>query len=246
MQQPVFIMSAVAGESALLGDEMTDVEVVEIGGHEFRRGVVAGRSVVAADSGIGKINATVVAVLGIDHFDPAALVFTGVAGSLDESVRIGDVIVAERVVHHDTGMLEPDGFHVYQAGHVPFFNPTDELGYRPSPRLLDAVRDVVDGVRLRPVLGRPPDIVFGTVGTCDQFVHSAADRARLHAIVGARAIEMEGAAVAQVAEHFGVDHLVIRAVSDLAGEESVVDFTRFFKETAANSVRLVIALLSQL
>jgi adenosylhomocysteine nucleosidase len=65
-------------------------------------------------------------------------------------------------------------------------------------------------------------------------------------MLGARAIEMEGAAVAQVADRFGIDHLVIRAVSDLAGKESEIDFTRFIDETAANSVRMVMALLPHL
>jgi adenosylhomocysteine nucleosidase len=239
-------MSALAGELTLLGDEMESVDAVDADGFEFRLGRVGERPVVVAASGIGKVNAAMVAMLAIDRFRPTVVLFTGVAGGLDETLRIGDIVVGERVVHHDTGILEPDGLHLYQSGHVPFVNPTDDLGFAPSPELLAAARRIIPDVELSPVLGRQPDVVFGTIATCDQFIHSEADRIRLHDMVGAAAVEMEGAAVAQVADHFGVDHLVIRAVSDLAGKESVVDFTRFLGEAAANSVRIVTALLQEL
>jgi len=243
MQRPILIMSALAGELHLLREQLPDGRTTTIGGRDFHVGTIRSRPVVLTAAGIGKVNAAVVATLGIDHFRPETLLFTGVAGGLDETLRIGDIVVADRVVHHDTGTIEPDGLHVYQSGHVPFFNPTDDLGYRPPDRLLASVRAVADDLDLAPVLGRTPDVVFGTIATCDQFIHSEAERDRLHAVMGARAVEMEGAAVAQVADSFGVDHLVVRSLSDLAGRESEGDFSRFLDETAANSVRLVLALL---
>jgi adenosylhomocysteine nucleosidase len=165
---------------------------------------------------------------------------------LDDDLGIGDVVVAERVIHHDAGVLEPDGFTVYQAGHVPFFNPTDRLGYRPSDDFLGRVRGVIDKGQLAPVLGRRPAVVFGTVVTGDQYVHAESVRRRLQATFAARAVEMEGAAVAQVAEHFGVDWLVVRALSDLAGGGASLDFNRFLDEVAANSVLVVRQVLSVL
>jgi adenosylhomocysteine nucleosidase len=243
MQRPILIMSALAGELHLLREQLSGERATTIGGRDFHTGTIRSRPVVLTAAGIGKVNAAMVATLGIDHFGPETLLFTGVAGGLDETLRIGDIVVADRVVHHDTGTIEPDGLHVYQSGHVPFFNPTDDLGYRSPGRLLAAVHAVVGGLDLVPVLGHAPDVVFGTIATCDQFIHSEVERIRLQAVMGARAVEMEGAAVAQVADHFDVDHLVVRSLSDLAGRESEVDFSRFLDETAANSVRLVLALL---
>jgi len=243
MHSPILILSALPRELQLLREQLTGDETTTVGGNAFHTGTIRSRPVVLTAAGMGKVNAAMVATLGIDHFRPATLLFTGVAGGLDETLHIGDIVVADRVVHHDTGTIEPDGLHVYQSGHVPFFNPTDDLGYRSPERLLAAVHAVVGGLDLVPVLGHAPDVVFGTIATCDQFIHSEVERARLHSMMGAMAVEMEGAAVAQVADHFGVDHLVVRSLSDLAGRESEVDFSRFLDETAANSVRLVFALL---
>lgn len=243
MTQPVLIMSALAGELAMLEDLVSDGEIVEIGAHEFRVGTLDSRGVVVTASGIGKVNAAMVATLALDHFHPSAVVFTGVAGGIDDTLGIGDVVVAEHVLQHDTGVFESDGFRLYQPGHVPFVNPTEQLGYRPSDDLLVRVRRRLADFELSPVLERQPGVVFGTVVTGDQFVQSDAERRRLHAIHGAHAVEMEGAAVAQVAEHFGVEHLVIRAVSDLAGSDSAFDFARFLDDVSRNSVEVVIAIL---
>ena len=243
MGRPVVVMSALAGELGLLRAEMTDGREAHAGGHRFEVGAIGGCDVVVTSVGIGKVNAAMVATLAIDHFAPREVLFTGVAGGVDPVLGIGDVVVAEHVLHHDAGVLGPDGFEIYQSGHVPIFNPTATIGYRPSPRLLDRVRSAVAGLHLSPVLGRVPNLVFGTVVTGDQFVQSEAERRRLHETLGAQVAEMEGAAVAQVAEHFGVDHLVIRAVSDRAGVDSAADFARFLDEVSANSSSVVLLML---
>ncbi len=246
MTRPVLILSALPQELAALGASMESVEDVTVGGHEFHRGVIGSHDVVMATVGIGKVNAAMVVTLALDHFEFRAVLFTGVAGSLDKTVGIGDVIIAERVVPHDTGVFGNDGLDRYQSGHVAFLNPTDRFGYTPPPELLDRLRGPLSAFRLAPVLGREPRVIFGTVASGDQFVNDEAVRRGLHADLEAHAVEMEGAAVAQVAEHFGVACLVMRAVSDLAGSESEIDFVRFFDEVAVNSVEVVRVVLDLL
>lgn len=243
MDRPVVVMSALAGELGLLRAEMTDGRKVHAGGHRFEVGTIGGFDVVVTSVGVGKVNAAMVATLAIDHFAPREVLFTGVAGAVDPVLGIGDVVVAEHVLHHDTGVFGPDGFAIYQSGHVPFFNPTDTIGYRPSLELLDRARSAGADLRLGSVLGRVPNLVFGTVATGDQFIQSEEERRRLHETLGAQVAEMEGAAVAQVAEHFGIDHLVIRAVSDRAGVDSAIDFARFLEEVSVNSASVVLGLL---
>lgn len=243
MERPVLILSALAEEMTELRRSMVGVREVEGGGHRFSVGSIDRVDVVVGAVGVGKVNAAMVATLAIDRFSPRLLVFTGVAGGVDPALSIGDVVVADRVVQHDTGVAGPDGFQPYQPGHLPFFNPTDGSGYRPSHALSEQVHAALDGVQFEAVFDRIPDVVFGTVATGDQFIESEADRMRIHATFGAQAVEMEGAAVAQVAEHFGVDCLVIRALSDLAGAGSEVDFERFLSEVSINSIKVVRALI---
>ncbi len=246
MDRPVLIISALPSELAELRKAMVDSEEIDVSGHEFQRGKIGAHDVVVTVAGIGKVNAAMIATLAIDHFHPSVIVVTGVAGAIDETLRIGDVVVAEHVLHHDTGVLEPDGFRLYQSGHVPFFNPTEQLGYRPSDELLGRVRQRLAGFELSPVLGNQPSVVFGTVATGDQFLESDIERRRLHATLGAHVVEMESAAVAQIAGHFGVDHLVIRAVSDLAGSDAAFDFERFLDDVSINSANVVRAILDVL
>jgi adenosylhomocysteine nucleosidase len=244
MTHPVLVLSALAGEIALLADSLVGSAVVDVRGERFVRGAVDGQSVVLGTVGVGKVNAAMVATLAIDHFDPNLLVFTGVAGAVDPVLEIGDVVIAEWVVQHDAGVVDADGFHVYQAGHVPFFNPTNRLGYRPSPEVLARARSAAEHIDLAPVLDRVPRLLIGAVATGDRFIQSDAERRRLHESLAVHAVEMEGAAVAQVAERLDVDHLVVRAVSDLAGTDSPFDFDRFLADVSVNSARVVRALLA--
>lgn len=202
--------------------------------------------VVVARAGIGKVNTAALSALLWDRFQPSTLIFTGVAGAIDPELSVGDIVVAERTIQHDAGVVTTGGLERYQPGHIPFFNPTDQFGYAPSAGVLASVRSVIDEVELSPVRARRPSIKLGTIVTGDQFLQDPATRDRLFAELGAQAVEMEGAALAQFASRVGCDHIVVRSISDLAGEESDIDFERFLPEVAANSARFTAALIGRL
>ncbi|MEZ5862325.1 MAG: 5'-methylthioadenosine/adenosylhomocysteine nucleosidase [Geminicoccaceae bacterium] len=222
------------------------------GGLELLSGTLDGTPVVLVGGGVGKVNAAMTATLLADRFACTALVFSGVAGGLDPDLAVGDIVIGERTLQHDAGVLQGERIHTYQAGHVPFFNPTDRLGYTVPAPLLRRIRERLDGFALPPLspaaggTGRPPRVTFGTILTGDQFLNCEATRRRLFEELGGHAIEMEGGAVGQVAEAFGLPHLVIRALSDLAGAESHFDFGRFVEETAAGSAAILRHLLPAL
>lgn len=241
----IAVLSALQTELNLLIEALHDPERSDIADWPVWRGQQDATSVVLARAGLGKVNTAALAALVWDRFDPSLIVFTGVAGGIDPGLDVGDIVVGERTVQHDTGVITPGGeLQRYQAGHVPFFNPTDQEGYRPSQRTLATMRRVVPSTPLTPVLDRDPTVTFGTILTGDQFLQDETTRDRLLADLGGHAIEMEGAALGQTATRLGVDHIVIRSLSDRAQGEAVDHFDRFVSEASANSARLVLALLA--
>lgn len=213
---------------------------------KFTVGAIDGHEVCVGSTGIGKVNAAISATQLCERFAPGIIVFTGVAGGLDPELAIGDVVIGANLIQHDAGVLGDDGVETYQAGHIPFFNPTSALGFQPSEQLLAAVRDRLGAPPIR--LPDGARVIFGTILTGDQFLASTVERERLHATFSAQAIEMEGAAVAQVADRYGIEHLAIRTLSDLAGTDSPDDFSGFLDGVARHTVavlRLVFPALSE-
>jgi adenosylhomocysteine nucleosidase len=237
------VLAAIPQERQVLEEVMTAPS--EAG--EFTLGAIDGHQVCVGSTGIGKVNAAVAATQLCERFSPGVLVFTGVAGGLDPALAIGDVVIGTNLIQHDAGVLGDDGIETYQAGHIPFFNPTSQLGFRPSQRLEAAARRRIGDTPT--ALTGGGRVVFGTILTGDQFLASSNERERLHARFSALAIEMEGAAVAQVAERYGIDHLAIRTLSDLAGSDSSTDFTGFLDTVARQTsevLRLVLPALSDI
>lgn len=246
------LICAIPQELAHLRNALEDAAPVLAGGARFEQGRLDGHEVVLVGAGIGKVNTALVATLLADRFRCRLIVFSGVAGGLDPQLGIGDVVIADRTLQHDAGVIEDERIVTYQAGHVPFFNPTDRLGYAVDPDLVARLRQRLDGFTLPPLsraaggAGTAPRIVFGTILSGDQYIHCEATRQRLFAELGGAAVEMEGGALGQVAEAFGIPHLDIRALSDLAGKDSRFDFAAFVSEVAGSSALILRHLLAVL
>jgi adenosylhomocysteine nucleosidase len=246
---PIGLICAIPQELLELRAALDHDQRLEVGGFGFDLGRLDGHAVALAEAGIGKVNTAAVATLLAARFHARILVFSGVAGGLDPELAIGDVVIATRALQHDCGVIENERLHPYQAGHVPFFNPTHELGYGVDPELLTRVRGRLQGLALPPLSvaaggeGRRPELAYGTILAGDQYIHCEATRVRLHQEFQAQAVAMEGGALAQVAERLGLPWLEIRALSDLAGAESRFDFAAFVDAVAASSAMILRRLL---
>jgi adenosylhomocysteine nucleosidase len=245
----VGLICAIDQELTYLRGCLDDVRSTDVAHVSFHEGTLDGHRVVLVGTGMGKVNAALVTTLLLDRFGCRVAVFSGVAGGLDPALAIGDVVIADKVVQWDAGVIENERLTVYQPGFVPNINPTDRLGYPTDGPLLARVARRLDGVRL-PVLSRaeggqdrPPTINYATVLTGDSYLHCEVTRDRLHSELGGAAIEMEGGAVAQTCEAFGVPWLVIRALSDLAGRDAQLDFAAFVDGVAVISARIVRSIL---
>ncbi len=204
------------------------------GGVVFTEGMLLGRPVVVAKSGIGKVCAALCTQLLIDRFEVQAIVNTGVAGGLHPSLRVGDLVVGTDAVQHDVDV----GAFGYVRGCLPGCSDrTAPTRFPGDPALLQQFRRAVAGT-----IGEGCRVLEGTIASGDVFVH---DRAQKHDIAdtfGAAAVEMEGGAIAQVAAANGVPCLLVRAISDLADGEADVTYDQFEREAAARCAQLVTAM----
>jgi len=218
--------------------------VERIRGVVFTRGTVDAMPLVTARVGAGKVNAALAATLLLDHFSPAAVIFTGTAGALDPDLVPGDVVIATAVGHHDFGTTTAAAFvrgPTRDAGSGqldPVFFPSD-------PTLLAAARRAAATVKpSRSPDGEPgpaASVREGAIVTGDSFMASPALRDELHRELKASAVEMEGAAVAQVAARFGVPLLVIRSITDRAEAQASGSYARFVDLASRNAAALAVA-----
>jgi len=185
-------------------------------------------------------------ILLLDRFGCRALMLCGVAGGLDPTLGVGDIVVGTSNIQHDYGVEKEDSFVHIQPGSRPSLGQDWAPGYPVAEALVGRLQAAAEGLVLDPLperVGagrRTPAVRFGAILTGDSFVNSEATRRRLHATFQAQAVEMEGGAVAQVAGRWGDDIPVVnvRCLSDLAGAESHLDF-RAFLPVAARYASLV-------
>jgi adenosylhomocysteine nucleosidase len=212
---------------ALLPDEQKQVAA----GRDFWVGHLHGQEVVTVLSRIGKVAAATTATVLIERFRVDRIVFTGVAGGLGRGVLRGDVVVAERFLQHDL-----DASPIFPRYEVPLYG-TDSFATDPAltERLAQAVRQALHGTHVH----------RGLVVSGDRFVSSAAEcRLLQQAQPDALAVEMEGAAFAQVCHDYGVPFAAVRTVSDRADDEAHGDFLRFIEDVASrHSAAIVQAFL---
>ncbi|MFL5335378.1 MAG: 5'-methylthioadenosine/S-adenosylhomocysteine nucleosidase, partial [Geminicoccaceae bacterium] len=147
------LICAIPQEVDHLRAALVRAEAVELAHARFDCGRLDDHEVVLVDAGIGKVNTALVATLLADRFACRQIVFSGVAGGLDPSLRIGDVVIGDRTLQHDAGVIEHERLQTYQAGHVPFFNPTERLGYAVESALLERLRTRLEGFTLPPLSG---------------------------------------------------------------------------------------------
>ncbi len=239
------VLCALPEELHLFRDEMTRTSSHVHGGTEVILGHLDGLPVAVAETGIGKVNAALTTTVLCERYACDRILLSGVAGAVDPSLTIGDVVVGTRVVQYDYGRVTDTERITYQPGGMPFPGGSDRVGWQLHDDLVVRVRgalgeEPLPGVRARAGSARHvPVIRFGTIVTGDAFVASDVMREDLLRRFDALAVEMEGGAVVQVAERYGATWLVVRAVSDLAGHDGATDFTVFLGDAAHTAATLV-------
>ena len=182
--------------------------------------------VVIVRSGIGKVNAGICAQILADKFEVDVLINTGIAGSLDAAIDIGDMVVSTDLVEHDMDASI-------------FGDPVGQI-----PRM-DTFAFPADGELVKKAVAANeeanPDIktFTGRIVSGDQFVSSSEVKDKLVKNFQAKCTEMEGAAIAHAAYLNKISCVIIRAISDKADNSATMDYPTFEKQAIAHSVRLV-------
>ncbi len=191
----------------------------------------AGHQVCLMESGIGKVNAALAAEWLAREFKPDLVINTGSAGGIKRSAEVGDFVFAERVCHHDID-VSPIGFEFGELPRLPIYYPVKSKWLR----LLDQVADDLND-----------NHHIGTIATGESFIyhdHQVAQiKDRFEHVV---ACEMEAAAVAQVCYMHGIDFLVLRNLSDVAGHEAQLNFNQYIEQAGKKSTELVLRLIEQI
>lgn len=227
--RPLAILSALVDEQRGLIDHLQSREKIEHAGRKFWLGTLDGVPVVLTVSGIGKVAAAVTATLLAERFGAAALLFTGVAGGLAPGVNVGDVVVAEDFIQHDLDVS-------------PLFPRYEVPGSGRSRFACDPALSLSLAQAAQVALAQhwPQARVHrGLVASGDRFVCGAEESRQLQQrLQGAGheplAVEMEGAAVAQVCAGHGLPFAAMRTISDRADDEAHLDFTSFVQTVASH------------
>ncbi|MBP6244243.1 MAG: 5'-methylthioadenosine/adenosylhomocysteine nucleosidase [Limnohabitans sp.] len=240
------IMSAMHEELAAVLARMPDEQRVTVAGRDFWVGHWQGHAVVAVLSRIGKVAAATTATVLLERFQVDTLVFTGVAGGMGSGVRVGDVVVANGFVQHDM-----DASPLFPRHEVPLYGRARfETDVNLSAQLAEAGQQVLAKAAQHLGAGTladfqldSPRVHQGLVISGDRFVATSTESQALRlALPDALAVEMEGAAVAQVCHDYAVPFAAVRTISDRADDAAHTDFNRFIREVAS---RYSLAILSQ-
>ena len=227
------IIGAMEDEVAQLKKNMEIEETTEVASLSFCRGKLSGKEVVVVRSGIGKVNAAICTQILVDQFHVDVIINTGIAGSLDAEIDIGDIVISTDAVEHD---MDASIFGD-PIGQIP---QMDTFSFPADESLVKLAKEVNEKAN--------PDVHtwIGRVVSGDQFVSSGEKKEQLIRVCDAKCTEMEGAAIAHAAYLNKISCVIIRAISDKADNSAVVDYPAFEAAAIRHNVRLIEALVSEI
>lgn len=228
----IAIIGAMDEEVALLKKNISGAEREIRANCEFITGNISGHEIILLKSGIGKVNAALATTIAIERFQPEVLINTGSAGGLNPNLSVGDIVISTEVRYHDVDAT----VFGYEYGQVPQMPPA----FIADEKLVDLAfrcAQEISGVQT----------VKGLIATGDSFMSDPRRVARVgENFHNVEAVEMEGAAIAQVAFQYGLPFVIIRSLSDIAGKDSAASFEEFLQQAAKNSASLILKILDHM
>lgn len=233
MTYKIGVIGAMDVEVSLLRQNLENCTTTTRAGMEFSEGTFGGHPVVIARCGIGKVHAALCVQILVDVFNVTHVINTGIAGSLDARIDIGDLVVSTDVMHHDVDAT----IFGYALGQVPGIKT---VAFEADTRLAQAVAKAA--CEVAPTI----TVHAGRVVSGDQFIANDEVKARLVSQFDGRCCEMEGASIAQACHLNGLPFVVVRAISDKADGSAEMAYPEFEAKSAQRCARIVQHMLSHL
>ena len=226
----IAILGAMREEIEPLLPKVENLKKEEYANNIFYTGTLSGKEIALAYSKIGKVNAALTATLLIEKYGCKKLLFSGVAGGINESLKIGDLIVADKLVQHDVDITV--------FGHAWGFIPESGDFVESDKELNEIASKVAEKLGIK--------LIRGTIATGDQFIASEEKKEWIKNTYKADALEMEGASVGYVCKCLGVPFFVLRAISDTADMDAGFSFEELLVSSAKVSANFLENILFEL
>ncbi|WP_455756542.1 5'-methylthioadenosine/adenosylhomocysteine nucleosidase [Sulfurimonas sp.] len=226
----IAIMGAMPEEIAPILEKLGSYKTTEYANNKYYEATYKGIDLVIAYSKIGKVFSTLTATTMIQHFGCDKLLFSGVAGGINPSLKIGDLIVATKLSQHD---LDITAF-----GHPMGFVPGGSVFVEADKELIALSKEVASE------LGKT--VQEGIIATGDQFVHDEKVKENIVKNFNADALEMEGGSVAVVCDALDVPFFILRAISDTADTDASFSFDEFMVSSAIISAEFIMKMVDRI
>lgn len=226
----IAILGAMEEEIAPLLEYFKEYKTTKYAKNNYYEATYKGQELIIAYSKIGKVNASLTASIMIEKFGATTMLFSGVAGAVNENLSIGDILYATKLTQHD---LDITAF-----GHPYGFVPEGAVFVESDGGLNTIAKEVADSKKIT--------LHKGVIATGDQFICDESKKQWIKETFNADAIEMEGAAVAVVCDALNVPFFILRSISDVAGMDAEFDFDTFLESSAKISANFIVSMLEKL
>lgn len=220
------IIGAMDVEVASIKEAMTVKQVIKDSGVEYYIGVLGKTKVVVAKCDMGKVHAGICASKMIDKYGCTKIINTGVAGSLDSNIKMGDIVVSTDVVQHDFDAT-PIGF---EKGEIPY---TGKISFEADEEMIEKVYEYANN------FNEHTKAYKGRICSGDQFIASKEKLTKITSEFGGLCCEMEGGAIAQVCYLSDIPFVIMRIISDLPGETKISDYQESEADFSLKCARIV-------
>ena len=229
----IAIIGAMPSELADIRAILGKGEIKHISGFDFYINDRNGKTVINACCGIAKVNAALCAQVMIDNFHPDCIINTGIAGSLNADINIGDIVLSEDALQHDVDAVA----FGYDVSVIPRMETSL---FRADQRLIDIAKSACED-NIKDI-----NVYVGRIVSGDQFISDKDKKDYLIKTFNGDCTEMEGAAIAHAAYLNNIPFLIIRAISDKADDSAHMDYPEFEKKAINNSVILLKAMIENM